>query len=88
MQNIILIVGPNCWGKGENLATAFKAAKANISARAKFKPNMAIYEVYSAPSNAYVNDMGGINFTLDADHPNKPFVVGHLDYRGIPVQFA
>lgn len=52
----IFAIGPNCWGKGDTGAEAYRNARAHLS-RSVREPR---FVFLSAPATAWVDDMGAV----------------------------
>ena len=59
-----LVVGPFCWGKGKTVAEAVKNAKSNRVRSYEGKEGWRFF-VCDVIENAYVDDMGGIRWTVE-----------------------
>lgn len=60
---MFIAIGPNCWGKGDNLNQAIRRARVNwphfIDAKAK-NENFTVYETQD--ESAWVDDYGTLHF--------------------------
>ena len=61
-----IAIGPFCWGKGITAKKAVANAKKNLSRSYLPESYVPSYHVMLCPTEAYVNDMGGINRPKDS----------------------
>lgn len=85
--------GPNIWGRGATPRAAQQIAKrqAGSTWRAP-EPGQPCFVVHEVPPGTYVNDLGGLNWTVPGEGADKlyaaPALVGYYDINGrVPTSF-
>ena len=57
----VIVIGPMCWGRGPTVAKAFENAKKEFSST-YVKEGEIRFHPFIVPADAYVTDMGGIEW--------------------------